>query len=79
MPAPGAEIPGIQMSADQNNLVGTLRALDLTDDIPGRRVFMNRRRQQKPDPHRTQRRQPLELIGVRNGQRCRRIRDVPSS
>jgi hypothetical protein len=29
----GAEIPGIQMSADQNNLVGTLRALDLTDDI----------------------------------------------
>ena len=47
----GAQIPGIEMSADENDLVRTVRAFDLTDDIPGWRVLVNRRRQQEPDPH----------------------------
>ena len=75
----GAQIPGIQMSADENDLVRTVRAFDLTDDIPGWRVLVNHRRQQEPDPHGTQRCQPLELIGVRNGHAAAGIRGVPFS
>jgi len=33
-----AEIPGIEMSTDQNDLIRTLCTLDLADDVPGRRV-----------------------------------------
>ena len=68
----GAEIPGIEMSTDENDLVRTPCTLDLADDIPGRCVLLNRRCEQKPDPYRTKRRQPLELLSVRNGQRGRR-------
>src|SRR6202011_4174693 len=66
------EIPGIEMSTDKNDLIRTLCTLDLADDVPGRRVLLNRRCQQKPNPYRTKRRQPLELIGVGNGKRRRR-------
>src|SRR5258708_29752350 len=60
------------MSTDQNDLIRTLCTLALADDVPGRRVLLNRRRQQKPYSYRTQRRQPLELLGVGNSQRRRR-------
>src|SRR5271167_4593207 len=45
----GAEIPGIEMSTDQNDLIRTLATPDLADDVPGRRVLLNRRSQQQPD------------------------------
>jgi hypothetical protein len=44
----GAEIPGIQMSTDQDDLIRPLRTLDLADDVPGRRILQNRRCQQQP-------------------------------
>jgi len=60
------------MSTDQNDLIRTFAPLDLADHVPGRRVLLNRRPQQKPDPYRTERRQPLELLGIGNGKRRRR-------
>ena len=63
------------MSADQDGLIRTLRAPDLADDIPGRRVLLHRRRQQQPDPDRPACCQPLELLCVGNGKRrCRNLR-----
>jgi len=67
------------MSADENDLIGALAALDLADHVPGRRVLMNRRCQQKPDPDRTLRRQPLELLGVGSASAAAGIRGAPSS
>jgi hypothetical protein len=60
------------MSTDENDLIRTLSTLDLANDVPGRRVLLNRRCQQKPNPYRTLRRQPFEPLGVGNGQRRRR-------
>ena len=56
----GTEIPGIEMPTNENDLIGTLSTLDLADYVPRRRVLLNRRCQPKPDPYRTQRRQPFE-------------------
>ena len=39
----GAEIPGIEMSADQNDLVGVICAFDLADDVSGLRVLLDMR------------------------------------
>src|ERR1700747_986095 len=38
----GAEIPGIEMSTDENDLIRTLATLDLADDVPGGCVLLNR-------------------------------------
>jgi len=70
--SPGAEIPGIEMSTDENDLIRTLSTLDLADDVPGRRILLKPKVAAEagsvPDPAPP----TVRAARRRNGQRRRR-------